>query len=251
MNTNDQTVLTATVDNHATVTLNRPEARNAMSPELIDNLNASLAELASVEELRSLTILGADPSFCAGMDLKAARDDPHAMRAALHGIATAMLAIRELKVPVIAQVQGAAIGGGCGLMTACDFVVSHPDAKLGYPEVDHGICPAVVTPWLIRKIGAGRARALLLSGGTVDGTRALEIGLVTHLVDREDLQATVDELVQRISRGGAHALATTKKWINQIESSNLEAELRQGADISADVVAGPEAQERLARSRKR
>ena len=136
-------------------------------------------------------------------------------------------------------------------MTGCDFVVSHPDAKLGYPEVDHGICPAVVAPWLVRKIGGGRARALLLSGGTITGQTGFDIGLVSHLVAREEIDQTVDRLVERIARGGANALAVTKRWLNQLENANLEEELGQGADISADVLAGPEAQERLARSRKR
>lgn len=244
-------IKTSHQDGVTRITLDRPEVRNAMSPELIEQLNETIRGLGSVEGLRSVVIQGSDPCFCSGMDLKTAGTDPQAMRGMLRGLADTMIEIRRLEVPVIARVQGAAVGGGCGLMTGCDFVVSHPDAKLGYPEVDHGICPAVVAPWLVRKIGGGRARALLLSGGTITGQAGFDIGLVSHLVAREEIDQTVDRLVERIDRGGANALAVTKRWLNQIENANLEEELVQGADISADVLAGPEAQERLARSRKR
>ena len=136
-------------------------------------------------------------------------------------------------------------------MSACDFAITHPEAKLGYPEVDHGICPAVVAPWLVRKIGAGRARALLLMGGTITGTDALEMGLVTGLAPQPEVDDMVQELVERLGKGGKEALATTKRWLNRVEGSKLETELSQGADLSADVLEGPEAQERLSGSRKR
>ena len=244
-------ILTSHDDETMTITLDRPDVRNAMSTQLIDALEQALEDAAATEGLRALVIEGSDPCFCAGMDLKTAGNDPGAMRGMLHGLARSMIAIRKLEVPVIARVQGAAIGGGCGLMTACDFAISHPDAKLGYPEVDHGICPAVVAPWLVRKIGAGRARALLLGGGTISGDDALQIGLVTKLVPREELGSAVDELLKRVVRGGRNALATTKTWLNEVEGSKLEAELTRGADLSADVLAGPEAQERLSRPKKR
>lgn len=232
------------------ITLVRPEVRNALSPEMIVELERILEGLDSLEGLRSVVLAGEDPCFCAGMDLKTAGSDPESMRGMLHGLARAMVRIGELEVPVIARVQGAAVGGGSGLMTACDFVVSHPEAKLGYPEVDHGICPAVVAPWLVRKIGGGRARALLLSGGTLSGVDGHDIGLVTHLVPREEMDEAVETLVRRIARGGVGALAATKRWLNELERSGLDALAVRGADISADVLAGPEAQERLGRGRR-
>ncbi len=243
-------ILTSRTDEKMTITLDRPDVRNAMSTLLIEQLEQSILD-AGKSEARALVIEGADPCFCAGMDLKTAGAEPTAMRDMLHGLARVMIAIRNLEIPVIARVQGAAIGGGCGLMTACDFAITHPDAKLGYPEVDHGICPAVVTPWLVRKIGAGRARALLLMGGTITGAHALEIGLVTELAPKDELGNAVDGLVERLAKGGRSALATTKRWLNEVEGSKLEAELVRGADLSADVLEGPEAQERLARPRKR
>ena len=246
----DKVILTSLTDETMTITLNRPEVRNAMSTSLIGDLEHAVQQAAG-SGIRSLVIDGSAPCFCAGMDLKTAGSEPAAMRGMLHGLARVMIAIRNLEVPVIARVHGAAIGGGCGLMSACDFAITHPEAKLGYPEVDHGICPAVVAPWLVRKIGAGRARALLLMGGTITGTDALEMGLVTGLAPQPEVDDMVQELVERLGKGGKEALATTKRWLNRVEGSKLETELSQGADLSADVLEGPEAQERLSGSRKR
>ena len=104
---------------------------------------------------------------------------------------------------------------------------------------------------MIRKIGGGRARALLLSGGTITGQHALDIGLVSHLVPREEIDATIETLTRRIAKGGRNALAATKHWLNELEGTAFKDELAKGADISADVLAGAEAQERLNRSHKR
>lgn len=240
-------ILTSIDDSVARVTLNRPEVRNALSPNLMAELAAVIEELASNSELRTVVLAGAAPCFCSGMDLKAANFDPVAMRGMLHDLARTTLAIRKLQMPTIAKVQGAVVGGGCGLMMACDFVVTHRDAKIAYPEIDHGICPAVVAPWLIRRIGAGNARALLLAGGAISGQAAFNMGLATHLAPRESLEQTVDELISRILKGGRTALAITKHWLNELDDGDIEAEVLRGADISADVLVGAEAQERLTR----
>ena len=116
--------------------------------------------------------------------------------------------IRRLSIPTIARVQGAAVGGGCGLMVVPDFAFTHAEAKVGYPEVSLGVCPAVVAPWLIKKIGAGRARAMLLEGGTISGGAALEIGLATHVVEQDHLErGHARRLHRNLPRAGAHAIA--------------------------------------------
>jgi len=231
------------------ITLHRPAKHNALSITLIDQLHDAIREAADMPSLRSLVLAGEGRSFCAGMDLAAAGDDPEAMAGMLRSLAEVMIKIRALPVPVIARVQGAAIGGGCGLLTVSDFVISHPEAKLGYPEVDHGICPAVVAPCLANSIGAGRARALLLAGGLINGRRGLEIGMVNTLVEAEDLDEAVDALVSRLETGGQQALRVTKHWLNTIEDPDLDAMFLKGADLSARILAGAEAQERLARRR--
>jgi enoyl-CoA hydratase/carnithine racemase len=130
-------------------------------------------------------------------------------------------------------------------MVVCDFACTHPESKVGYPEVDLGVCPAVVAPWLIRRIGAGRARAMLLAGGTMSGTEGHAAGLATHCVPVAELAATVSALAARLAAGGPVAQAATKEWLNRLDGSADEAVLIEAAAISARVIAGPEAQARL------
>ena len=240
-----QLVVTETEDGIATVTMNRPQARNALSVALIDALEAAMERVHHERAVRVLILAGAGPAFCAGMDLKGVLADPVAMRAMLQGLSRVMRRIRRLPIPTIAKVQGAAVGGGCGLMVVTDFTATHPESKLGYPEVSLGVCPAVVAPWLIRKIGAGRARAMLLSGGTISGREGYERGLATHLADRNQLDEEVAALARRLAEGGPEALRTTKSWLNELDGSTEDAIFDRAADLSADIIAGEEAQARL------
>ncbi len=236
----------------ATITLRRPDARNALDFPLIQALADAIARTAkrikeNSNEIRVVVLAGEGKSFCAGMDLKAVMHDPIQMGQMLRQLSMTLLALRQLPVPTIARVQGAAIGGGCGLIVVCDFAVTHPEAKLGYPEVDLGVCPAVVAPWLIKKIGAGPARAMLLCGGTMKGDEGFTRGLVTHCSPIDQLDATVATLVARLVTGGPHALACTKKMLNDLDGSNDERIAIEAAELSAKVIAGAEAQAHLSR----
>ena len=228
-----------------TIELARPEARNALSRELIAELGAAVDAVARDASARVLILCGSGKSFCAGMDLRAVADDPIAMGDMLRALSRTSRAIRRLSIPTIARVQGAAIGGGCGLMVVTDFAVTHPEAKLGYPEVDLGICPAVVAPWLVKRIGAGAARAMLLAGGTMSGEEGFRRGLATHLVAESELAATAQQLAERLVKGGPKALAATKKWLNELDGSMDDAIAEEAAEISARIIAGEEAQTRL------
>jgi methylglutaconyl-CoA hydratase len=230
----------------ATITLNRPEQRNALSHDLLLSLMERVREVRDAEGVSVCVITGAGRSFCAGMDLKAALDIPGAPGKMLRLIAEITHAIRNLPMVTIARINGAAIGGGCGLACVCDLGVTFPDAKLGYPEVDLGVCPAVVTPWLIKKIGAGQARRVLLEGGLMDGRRAHQLGLVTHLAESADaLDATVNEVAGRIAKAGPMALHSTKRWLNQLDGSLDLDVLLEGARRSAEVVESEEAKANL------
>ena len=227
------------------ISLNRPDARNALHFELIEQLEHAVATVASNSAARVLILSGNGKSFCAGMDLRGVLNDVKKMGLMLHGLARVGLALRKLSIPVIARVQGAAVGGGCGLVVACDFAFTHEQAKLGYPEVDLGVCPAVVAPFLISKVGAGRARALLLAGGLVDGKEAVRIGLATHLVSVDELDSATTDFAQKLSTGGPNAIATTKRWLHELDGLLDESTLSKAADLSATIIAGSEAQERL------
>jgi enoyl-CoA hydratase/carnithine racemase len=230
----------------ARLTLNRPEARNALSIELLDALHASMDEIERLQDAHVLVLAGAGKAFCAGMDLKAVLGDPEAPPRLLHSLADFALRLRRLPMVVIASANGAAIGGGCGLTCVCDFCVTHADARMGFPEVDLGVCPAVVAPWLVRKIGAGRARTVLLQGGLMSGQDAFDIGIVSQVVETRDaLDPAVEDLANRIASGGPQALAATKSLLNELDHSLDAAVAKKGADLSAQVLATDQAQASL------
>lgn len=231
----------------AHLTINRPEAHNALSLDLLGALREKVRELAGSTGVRVVVITGAGKSFCAGMDLRAVLGNHDLALRLLTSLAELTVEIRTLPQVVVARVNGAAIGGGCGLTTVCDVALTHDDAKVGFPEVDLGVCPAVVAPWLVRKVGAGRARVILLSGGTLSGARAAELGLVDKsLPTAADLDAHVLAVTERLAQGGPMALAATKRLLNELDGS-LDLDLvRRAAGLSADVLATPDAQQRLA-----
>lgn len=239
----------------ATLTINRPEARNAMSIEILDGMHAGVDEVAS-SGASVLVITGAGRAFCAGMDLKAVlielSGDPTLGEKLLTSLADLTLKIRALKQVTVASVNGAAIGGGCGLTCVCDITISHADAKLGFPEVDLGICPAVIAPWVVKKLGAGVARKTMLMGGVMSGSEAFDIGLVDHLCeDRAGLDALTKTIVDRLAQGGPKALSATKKLLNEIDGSLEASIVLKGARLSASVLATPEAQAALSARLKR
>ena len=241
-----QLVLTQINDGFATVTLNRPEARNALTLPLIEALGEAIDVIERRQgDVRAVILAGSGKAYCAGMDLKAVMSDPPGMREMLVSFARVLRRIRALPIPSIARVQGAAIGGGCGLMVVADFAVTHPEARVGYPEVSLGLCPAVVAPWLIRRIGPGRARAMLLAGRTISGSVALDLGLATHLCERDRLEAEAAALSRRLAEGSPPALAVTKRWLNELEGHLDDSLVEKGAVLSAEVLAGDEAQTRL------
>lgn len=231
----------------ARLTLHRPDKRNALSLELLSALHARLDELAKRDDISVCVLTGAGPTFCAGMDLKAVLKEPGAPLRLLTSIAELTIKLRRLAQVTIAMVNGAAIGGGCGLVAVCDLAVSHPDAKLGYPEVDLGVCPAVVAPWLVAAVGPGRARRILLQGGTMSGLSALEHGLLSMVVPREELESEVQKITGRLAGAGPRALSETKRLLNELEAEKLERAVRRGAEISAEVIGGEEAQRMLAK----
>lgn len=231
----------------ARLTLNRADKRNALSLELLNEVHARLDELEKRRDASVCVLTGAGPTFCSGMDLKAVLKEPGAPLRLLSSIAELTIKLRRLPQVTIAQVNGAAIGGGCGLVAVCDLAISHPDAKLGYPEVDLGVCPAVVAPWLVQAVGPGRARRILLQGGTMTGLHAFEQGLLSLVTPREQLEGEVDAIAQRLAGAGPRALSETKRLLNELEAERVESAVRRGAEISADVIAGEEAQRMLAK----
>ena len=242
-------------DSIATLTINRPDARNAMSIEILDAMHEAVDSLKD-SSASVLVITGSGRAFSAGMDLKAVlielSGDASIGAKLLRSLAELTLKIRALDQVTIASVNGAAIGGGCGLTCVCDVTVSHADAKLGFPEVDLGLCPAVIAPWVVKKLGGGVARAAMLRGGVMSGSEAHAIGLVDHLADdREGLEALTNEVAKRLASGAPKALSTTKSLLNALDGSLDPALVLKGAELSASVLATPEAQAQLSAFVKR
>src|ERR1700684_1561540 len=185
----------------AMITLNRPEKRNAISPEMIAELLSAFDEVEG-SPARVLILTGAGKAFCSGMDLEAlkalATQSPAEQREDADRLARLCLRIWSFPKPTIAAVNGHAIAGGCGLATLCDFTIAVPEAKFGYPEVRIGFLPAVVSIFLIRQIGDKQARNLLLTGNTIDANEAHRLGLVSEIVAAERLMTSAQELASTL-----------------------------------------------------
>ncbi|MFZ9881017.1 MAG: enoyl-CoA hydratase/isomerase family protein [Phycisphaerales bacterium] len=189
--------------------------RNALDVAALRRLHELLAEVRRADP-DTLVLMGEGSVFCAGFDLSMCADEPVRTRELLDGLAACVAALRALDMPVVARVQGAALAGGCALLTACDFVVVAADALVGYPVHRIGISPAVSATTLFSRMGP-RARELMMLSEPVDGRRALAMGLATHCVEAAALDAEVETLVARLLAKGPQAMRATKRWMRVIE----------------------------------
>jgi methylglutaconyl-CoA hydratase len=206
-----------------TVTLDRPEVHNAFNDELIAEAIALFTELAADTSLRAVVLQGRGANFCAGADLNwMSRMVTYSREENIRDsaqLAKMYSLIDECPLPVIGRVQGAAIGGGVGLVAVCDIAIAAPGARFGLSEVKLGILPAVISPYVIGKIGRSQARALFLTGERFDAARAYDIGLVHRIA--EDLDAAVSETVAVIKTSGPEAVRECKKLIAYVAASEL------------------------------
>ncbi len=228
----------------ASITLDDPARRNALSVAMFDALDASLAAVAGHEASAVLRLRGNGPAFCAGFDLEACVADATLLPQFIRRLSAVNRALRRLRHVVVAEVQGAALAGGCALLSACDFVCVAPDAQLGYPVHRIGVSPAVSLPTLRQAVG-GNARPLTLEGTIIDGRRALAIGLATHC--EEDLPGAVGRLCDRLAEKGPAALAATKAWLNELDGSDGDDAFERTAEASASLCSDPDCRERLER----
>ena len=220
------------------LTLARPEKRNALDPELIDALTRALADTG---DARAVVLRGEGPSFCAGADLEWMRASieltPEENVADARRLDGLLGAADGCPAPLVAGVQGHAIGGACGLLACCDVVIAAHDASFGLGEVKLGLVPAVISPFVLARIGSGAARRLFVTGERFDAKTALHIGLVHDLAD--DLDAAVEGVVSDILAGGPEAVRLAKR----LARGGLSAE--ESVQLLADLRAGNEAQEGL------
>jgi methylglutaconyl-CoA hydratase len=222
----------------ATITLSRPEKRNAISYELIEELLGALDELAHSSAL-VLILTGEGKAFCSGMDLENLKvltgRSPDKNLKDSETMAQLFRALYDFPRPTIAAVNGAAIAGGCGLATLCDFTLAVPEAKFGYTEVRIGFVPAVVSTFLLRQIGEKRARDLLLTGRIIDADEAYRIGLVNEIVSAEDLMARARALAVQLLENSPASLLCTKRLLSDYARGELDSQIRSAVKENAAI----------------
>jgi methylglutaconyl-CoA hydratase len=236
----------------ARVTLARPEVRNAFNAELIGALRGAFTELAAepAHALRAVVLAGDGPAFSAGADIAWQRaamalslDDNRADAARLQAM---LAAIDTCPAPVVARVQGAALGGGMGLCAVADVVLAAADARFGFTEVKLGILPAIISPFVLARIGEGHARALFATGERFDAERALRIGLVHEvLADERELDDRVEAIVAELLSSGPSAVRAAKSLLQAHREITAEAFAAEALDVAARQRVSDEGQEGL------
>lgn len=220
------TLLVELRDEVLTVTLNRPDVHNAFNDELIGEA-IDLFSNIDTNAARAVVLQGTGRNFCAGADLNwmsrmvAYTREENVRDSSL--LAKMYALINECPLPVVGRIQGAAIGGGVGLVSVCDVAITTSTTQFGLSEVKLGILPAVISPYVIGKIGASHARALFLTGERFDAERALRIGLVHRVVDNDPalLDAAIHETVTQLKTSGPEAVRECKKLIAHVASHEL------------------------------
>jgi methylglutaconyl-CoA hydratase len=254
-----KTILVSEVAGVRTIRMNRPERRNAMTPEMQEELIAAFTEAGFVTSCRVVVLAGAGEAFCAGLDLtvlhemaaKVGASDSKQCRAELREdaerLARLFRTLHELEKPTIAAVHGAAVAGGTGLATICDFTLAVPAAKFGYTEVRIGFVPALVSAFLVLQVGEKAARDLLLTARLFSAEEGYRLGLVSELVAADALSARVEELAAKLAGNSPEALAATKRllvaqnkvWLDGAIHESLEenARAREKTDFREGVTA--------------
>src|SRR5438309_8215151 len=201
------------------ITIARPDRKNAFDAELIAQLTAAVGRVD--RSARAVVLQSEGDTFCAGADVEWMRgmadyslDENIADSKALAGM---FRALYDLEMPLVARVQGAAIGGGAGLVAVADIAVASTEASFAFTETRLGILPAVVSPYVVRKIGPARATALFVTGARIDAARAHEIGLVERLAEPAELDAAVERVLAAILEGGPAAVNAAKRLVREVE----------------------------------
>ena len=243
-------VLVTTAGPVTTVSLNRPAKRNALCVDLLGQLVAAVTAAEQDLTQRILILRGEGPAFCAGLDLAEAADPERAHRSG-ELIAQTLRTLSATRLVTIAAVHGAAIAGGAGLMTACDFAVAAHGTQIGYPETRRGLVAALVMTFLRRQLRERDARELLLTGELIDATRALAIGLVNREVPAGELMIAVQGYADLVLRGGPEGVANTKRLFAEMWPRAVEADLDRAQAFHLEARQSAEAAEGIAAYREK
>lgn len=230
---------TATADRIATITLHRPDKRNALDDVMVRELIAAFTAAARDPQVRVILLTGSGTAFCSGADLDYLRRlsgfDLEQNKEDSRQLASLFRLVHEVRKPVIALVNGPAIAGGCGLASVCDFVIASAGrAQFGYTEVRIGFIPAIVMIFLARRVGEGRARELVLRGNILSAEEARSIGLASMVVPEEELTSAAQDLARELIRQNSGlAMGLCKEMLSKLHGMNLPDALEFAANMNA------------------
>ena len=229
-------IIYETENNIATLTLNRPEKRNALNDALINSLKSALREADRDESLHAVVIRGAGKDFCSGADLSAlqkiAESDVLENLWDAENLMELFSMIRKIKIPVIAAVHGRALAGGCGLATACDIVLAARSARFGYPEVKIGFVPAMVMAILRRNLPEKKSFELITQGFEFSSEEAEKMGLINRVFDDETFDEDVKNYVSVYGKVSRSAVVLSKKLLYQMDGMPFDTALETGAEVN-------------------
>ena len=244
-----ETLLTSVGDGVARITLNRPHVRNALSRTMVWEIEAALEGFEADSSARVIVLAGAgDRAFCAGADLKGVGDRGTTLEAreSFSGLARILELITRMRTPVIAQVHGFALAGGCGLAAGCDLVVASDDAVFGLPEIKVGLLPLMVMAPILRAVGRKRGLLMILSGETVSAGEALEMGLVSRVVPRAELESATTGLAEKMAAFSPVAVALAKEAAYTIQDMEYGKSVRYLRELITLVGLSDDAREGIA-----
>ena len=246
------TYITYTTDarNTATITLNRPDKHNAFNEDFIAELNAALDDIRKDDQCRLMILRSSGRNFSAGADLDWMKRMAGYTRAEnvrdANALAELLYKLNFLPVPTIARVQGAAMGGGCGLVSCCDIALAADNAVFAFSEVKLGLIPATISPYVIRAIGEKQARRYFLTAERFDANKSLEIGLVSGVMDESKLDEAVEKTIDLILANSSEAVKAAKQLVFDVIGKQVTRELlQQTSESIADIRASEEGKEGL------
>ncbi len=232
----------------ATLTMDQPGSRNALTPALLDGLADGLDAALADHGVRVIVLTNAGPAFCAGADLTAARPAASAPRA---GLADILAVIQDAPKPVVARIAGHCLGGGVGLAAACDLSVAADTARFGFTEVRIGVAPAIISVVCLPKLRRADALELFLGGDRITAARAAEVGLITRAVPPGRLDAEAAATASRLLAGGPAALAAAKQLVYKVPEMERQAAFARTTELSQALFASAEAAEGMAAFREK
>lgn len=234
--TPQERLLSQAEDRVLTLTLNRPHKRNALDSHMVNALKAVLTEARSDSAVRVVLLRGAGPDFCAGADLaemdRITGMGPEKIHADALRLGQLFVQMRQLTKPLVAAVHGRALGGGCGLATACDVVLVREDAELGYPEVHLGFVPAMVMSLLRRKVSEARAFELAALGERFSAADAASWGLANRVIPADDFEASVRAFVRELAERAPSSVTLSKTLLYDLDNLDFEEGIARAAQIN-------------------